>query len=296
MSCFCRVVQTGSFAAAARDLDCSRSAVTNYIRFLEEWTSTRLLARTTRSMQLTVAGEQFYAYCLRVEADTRHTLDGLRAGREQVSGRLVVAAPVSLTLSFLSDHLHAFQALHPAVELDVRVSDSHVDLVRDGIDVALRGQGALADSSLVAVPVLTMQRSVCAAPAYWQRAGRPSQPKDLIGMNCLAYVLGSDASAWQFEGPGGAQVIDIQGSFRASNSLLLIDAMLRGIGVGLVPDVLVSRHLQEHRLETVLADYAVEPRVLYALYPSRRHLPAAVRAFIAFLKRQLGSESPATGP
>ena len=207
LQCFCRVVETGGFAAAARDLDYSPAMVTKYIQHLEEWTGSRLLARTTRRMQLTEAGERFYAYCRRVLDDTERTLGAIRAARDELSGRLVLAVPVSLTLAFLKDHLHAFQAAHPGIELELRLSDRPVNLVRDGIDVALRGQAQLDDSSLVAVPLMVLQRALAAAPDYWRQHGKPEHPSGLAAHNCLPYLLGSDATRWQFDGPGGPQTV-----------------------------------------------------------------------------------------
>lgn len=172
--CFCRVVETGGFAAAARDLDHSPSMITKTIQQLEEWTGSRLLARTTRRMQLTEAGERFYAYCRRVLDDTERTLSALRAAHGELCGRLVLAVPVSLTLSFLKDHLHAFQSAHPGIELEVRLSDRPVDLVRDGVDVALRGRAQLEDSSLVAVPLMVMHRAVAAARTTGGATASPS--------------------------------------------------------------------------------------------------------------------------
>jgi DNA-binding transcriptional LysR family regulator len=287
LQCFCRVVETGSFAAAARDLDWSASLVTKTIQQLEQWTGSRLLARTTRRMQLTEAGERFYAYCRRVLDDTERTLGEIRASKQELSGRLVLSVPVSLTLSFLDEHLHAFQAAHPGIELDLRLSDQAVDLVRDGIDVALRGQAQLDDSSLVAVPLMAMQRAVAAAPDYWRRHGRPEEPAALARHNCLPYLLGSDASRWQFEGPTGPQTVEVRGNFRADNSLALIAAMVRGVGVGLVPRVMMRSPLAEGRLETVLNDWRAEPRRVFAVYPSREHLPERVRALVLFLKERL---------
>lgn len=291
LHCFCRVVETGGFAAAARDLDLSPSLVTKTIQQLEEWAGSRLLARTTRRMQLTEAGERFYAYCRRVIDDTERTLGAIRAAQGQLGGRLVLAVPVSLTLSFLKEHLHAFQAAHPSIELELRLSDRPVDLVRDGVDVALRGQGQLEDSSLVAVPLMTMQRSVAAAPDYWRRHGKPDHPSGLATHNCLPYLLGSDAARWAFDGPGGPQSIDVRGSFRADNSLMLIDAMLRGLGVGLVPRVMMRSELAEGRLETALEPWQVEPRQLFAVYSSREHLPERVRTLVRFLKERLAGTS-----
>lgn len=289
LHCFCRVVETGGFAAAARDLDLSPSLVTKTIQQLEEWAGSRLLARTTRRMQLTEAGERFYAYCRRVIDDTERMLGALRADQGQLGGRLVLAVPVSLTLSFLKEHLYAFQAAHPSIELELRLSDRPVDLVRDGIDVALRGQGQLEDSSLVAVPLMTMQRSVAAAPDYWRRHGKPEHPSGLAEHNCLPYLLGSDAARWAFDGSGGPQSIDVRGSFRADNSLMLIDAMLRGLGVGLVPRVMMRSELAEGRLETALEHWQVEPRQLFAVYTSRDHLPERVRTLVRFLKERLAA-------
>ncbi|WP_298828067.1 LysR family transcriptional regulator [uncultured Piscinibacter sp.] len=289
LQCFCRVVETGGFAAAARDLDCSPSMVSKTIQHLEEWTGSRLLARTTRRMQLTEAGERFYAYCRRVLDDTERTLGAIRAAHGELSGRLVLAVPVSLTLSFLKDHLHAFQAAHPDIELELRLSDRPVDMVRDGIDVALRGQAQLGDSSLIAVPLMAMQRVVAAAPDYWRRHGKPDHPSGLAAHNCLPYLLGSDATRWQFDGPGGVQVVEVHGSFRADNSLMLIDAMLRGVGVGLVPRVMMRTEIAEGRLETALDDWRAEARQVFAIYPSREHLPQRVRTLVRFLKERLAA-------
>lgn len=289
LRCFCRVVETGSLAAAARDLDLSPSVVTKTVQSLEEWAASRLLARTTRRMQLTEAGERFYAYARRVLADTEQTLAALRTGREAVGGRLVVAAPVSLTLAHLAAHLHAFQSAHPDVELELRLSDRPVDLLREGVDLAVRGRAQLDDSSLVAVPLMVMQRGVAAAPAYWNRHGRPAHPRELAGHHCLPYLGGSDALRWQFDGPDGRHVVEVHGRFRADNSLLLVDAMIRGIGVGLVPLPMMAGALADGRLEAVLPEHRVEPRGVWAVYPSREHLPEKVRAFVQFLKERLAA-------
>lgn len=293
LQCFCRVVETGSFAAAARDLDLARSVVTRTVQELEAWTASRLLERTTRTMQLTEAGERFYAYCRRVLQDTEQTLSVLHSARAELAGRITLSAPVSLTLSFLQEHLLAFLAEHPALALDVRLSDRPVDLVREGVDLALRGRGQLEDSSLVAVPLTTLPRVVCASPAYWERHGRPAHPADLARHECLPYLLGSDATRWTFDGPDGVQHVAVRGRLRSDNSLLLIDALRQGQGVGLVPEPMARRALAAGELEVVLADHRAEPRTLYAVYPSREHLPERVRALMRFLRSRL--PPPAAG-
>ncbi len=287
LQCFCRVVETGSFAAAARDLDVARSVVTRTVQELEAWTASRLLERTTRTMQLTAAGETFYAYCRRILQDTELTLSTLRSERGELSGRITLSTPVSLTLSFLHEHLLAFQAEHPAIELDLRLSDRPVDLVREGVDLALRGRAQLEDSSLVAVPLMTLERLVCAAPAYWRRHGKPAHPTDLAGHECLAYLLGSDAASWDFDGRDGHHRVAVRGRLRSDNSLMLIAALRSGVGVALVPEAMARRALAAGELEQALADFRAEPRTLYAVYPSREHLPERVRALVRFLKERL---------
>lgn len=287
LQCFCRVVETGSFSAAARDLDVARSVVTRTVQDLEAWTASRLLERTTRTMQLTEAGERFYAYCRRVLQDTEQTLSAMRSARAGLAGRITISTPVSLTLSFLNEHLLAFQAANPALELDVRLSDKPVDLLREGVDLALRGRAALEDSSLVAMPLMTLPRVVCASPAYWKRHGRPDHPSDLAQHDCLGYVLGSDASRWEFDGADGHHAVDVRGRLRSDNSLLLIDAMRQGLGVGLVPEPMARAALAAGELELALTEFRAEPRTLYAVYPSREHLPERVRALVRFLKERL---------
>lgn len=289
MQCFCRVVETGSFAAASRDLDLSRSVITKYVQFLEEWTDARLLERTTRTMQVTDAGARFYAYCRRVIDDTEATLGELREETAGVRGRIVVSSPVSLGLSFLAEHFHAFQQQHPHVELELRLDDHAVDLVREGVDLALRGKARLDDSNLVAVPLMEIERVVCASPAFWHEHGLPAHPRELPGAHCLPYLLGQDALQWTFDGEDGRYTVDVRGRFRANNSLLLIDAVQRGLGVGLVPRVMVRRALRDGSLVPALVDFRTEPRRLFAVYPSREHLPARVRALVDFLKKQLPS-------
>jgi DNA-binding transcriptional LysR family regulator len=287
MQCYCRVVEAGSLAGAAKQLGLSNAVVTKYVKFLEAWTQARLLARTSRSLQVTPAGRSFYDYCTRVLADTEATLASVRGAEGALAGRLVVAMPVSLSLAYLHDHVHAFQRRHPAIELEVRLDDRDTDLVREGVDVALRAHASLEDSSLVAVPLVTFDRVVCAAPDYWHRHGKPAAPADLERMNCLVYVLGRDAGTWRFDGPDGPAVVRVRGTFAANNSLLIVDALRRGLGVGLVPRVIVEADLADGTLEPALAGYATESRTLHAVYPSRRHVPERARAFVEFLRGRL---------
>jgi DNA-binding transcriptional LysR family regulator len=134
-----------------------------------------------------------------------------------------------------------------------------------------------------------MERAVAAAPDFWRRHGKPKHPSALDGSLCLPYLLGSDATRWQFEGPDGTHVVEARGSFRADNSLLLVDAMRRGVGVGLVPRVMMRAEVEAGTLEAALDDWRTESRRLYAVYPSREHLPRRVREFVRYLQQALAS-------
>jgi DNA-binding transcriptional LysR family regulator len=134
---------------------------------------------------------------------------------------------------------------------------------------------------------------VCASPSYWRRHGKPVHPSALTQHDCLSYVLGSDATRWEFDGADGRHSVDVRGRLRSDNSLLLIDALRNGLGVGLVPEPMVRRALAAGELEPALADFRAEPRTLYAVYPSREHLPERVRSLVRFLKERL--PAPAAG-
>jgi DNA-binding transcriptional LysR family regulator len=289
MQAYCRVVETGGFAAAARALDLSPAVITKYVKWLEDWIQVPLLARTTRRMQVTVQGREFYAHCLRVMCDTEETLAALRAEGKSLAGRLVVTAPVSLTLAWLAPALHAFQSAAPNVTLEVNLNDDLTDLVRDGVDVALRGRARLEGAANVGTALAPIERVLCAAPEYWDRMGRPKTPADLSGHNCLPYVLGADRTEWRFERAGVSHTIRVDGSFRANNSLLIVDALLRGTGASLVPSCLVNDALKNGRLERVLDNYRTERRMLYAVYPARRHIPARARAFVRHMRAALSA-------
>lgn len=147
----------------------------------------------------------------------------------------MLSAPVSLSLSLLGPVLLDFQALHPDLNLEMRLSDQPVDLVRDGIDLALRASAELPDSSLVAVPVAELPRVVVATAAYLSRHGRPGHPHGLARHNCLVFSLGSDATDWQFHDGEEVLTVRVRGNLSVDNSLLLIQAVLRDQGLGLAP-------------------------------------------------------------
>ncbi len=180
-----------------------------------------------------------------------------------------------------------FLALHPEVQLQLEMSDARQDLVAEGFDVAVR-IGELEDSSLVARRLAPCLSTLCAAPAYLAQAGTPRTPADLERHNCLFYSLFRGGTQWRLHGPEGEVAITPRGNFEVNNSDAIHTALLAGLGIGNMPDFIVARDLAIGRLVPVLPDHALPEHGIWCVYPKRRHLPAKVEAWLAFLQARLG--------
>lgn len=284
MRIFTRVVETGSFSAAGRQLGLAPSSVSRQIADLEDDLGVRLFHRTTRKLSLTEAGR---IYCERagkilVDLDEARLAVAQRDGAPSGILRLTVAASVGRL--HLVPALAAFQDACPAVKVVLVMTDRMVDLVEEGFDLAVR-VGRQRDSSLVARKIGTSRRVVCAGPAYLARAGVPQRPEDLARHNCLTFRTQPGSNAWRFQGPERRHEVRVSGSFFADSGEALAAAAAAGLGLVSVPEWLVGSDLRACRLQEVLPDYRVVPDAspLYAVYPHQRHLPPKVRAFIDFL-------------
>ena len=288
---FIQVVQQGSFAGAARQLDLTPSAVTRAVAALETTLGARLLQRTTRKVALTEAGA---AYLERV----RPLLDELeRAGEElqantgQVGGTVRVTASVAYGQTVLVPMLPALHAKHPALEIDLILSDTMLDLVAQRIDVALR-LGPSVDSSLVGMQVRPVRFRVCASPAYVRKHGRPRQPADLARCDCLRFPLPGYRTQWTFRDQNGhAEIVAVRGWLVMSTALALHRAALDGLGPTLLGDWLIDADIAAGRLVDLFPSHEVTATnfdsVVSLLYASREHVPRRVRAFVDFVKARL---------
>ncbi|MBF0340584.1 MAG: LysR family transcriptional regulator [Magnetococcales bacterium] len=286
METFVRVVESGSFAAAARKGGVSRAAVSKYIEALEEHLGARLLNRTTRRLHLTVEGEVYYQRC-------RHILEEIGEAEEAVThlhaaprGVLRVTAPVSFGIRYLAPLTAEFQLAYPDIEMDLLFNDRFVDLVEEGIDVAVR-IGTLGDSSLVARRLTTTRMTLCASPGYLAKRGEPRTPEELNGHACLLYSLTSLPGVWRFRRDGEEYSVRVAGVMRANNGEALQAAARAGLGLVVLPNFLIVRDLQLGLLRSVLEDYALPSLGIHAVCPSSRHMSAKVRGFIDFLISRL---------
>lgn len=209
-----------------------------------------------------------------------------------VRGTLRVTAIAAFARLHLLPLLPEFMARYPGLRLELELTERHVDLVEEGVDVALRLSEELSEDSLVARRLFTNRRYVCAAPAYLARHGAPRTPEDLLEHNCLTHSSVAHFNDWEFAGRDGTRVLRVAGNFEANSATALYQAVLAGIGVARLATFLIGPDLHSGRLVPLLTDYVHEQSSLHVVYPHRRHLSPKVRAFVDFLAEQFTPTPP----
>ncbi len=292
MHAFRRVIELGSFRAAARDLGRSNAAVSTQISDLEAELGATLITRTTRRLALTEVGRAYYGRCARILDDLTEAEIAVASLQSAPRGLLRVNAPMSFGLLHLAPALPAYMQRCPDVRVDLVMNDRTVDLVEEGFDVAVRVRTGLPDSSLIARRLAPVRRVVCAAPDYLERYGCPERPEDLVTHRCLIYSLSSSPTEWTFALRGGGEPLAVQVApyYTANSSIALREAVLAGSGIALIPTFVVGPDIRAGRLRTVLPDFEIPLHTMYALYPSSRHLSPKVRSFVDFLVERYGDE------
>ncbi len=291
MKVFCAVVDNGSFAAAAGKLRLSRAMVTKHVMNLENHLNIRLLNRTTRRLSLTESGAGYYERCTQILNELEEAEAQARQASAEPRGTLRINAPYGFATGHVAPFLPEFLASHPDLKLDITMNDRFVDLVEEGFDVAVRIAATLPESSLVARKLAPCRMVVCGSPEYFQRHGEPKTPADLERHNCLGYSFCAAQGAWTFAGADGRRhAVKANGTIRANSGDALRAAALGGIGVVLLPTFAVGQELEDGHLKPVILDCGTQESAIYAVYPSRRHLSAKVRAFVDFLGHKYGPE------
>ncbi|MCW3480825.1 LysR family transcriptional regulator [Neisseriaceae bacterium JH1-16] len=289
MRVFHAVADSGSFTAATERLQLSRGMATKYVNWLERHLGTRLLQRTTRRLALTEAGRDYLARVAVILAQ----IDEAEAAASQTSvepaGRLRINAPLAFGVRHLGSLLAEFRQRYPQVTVELELTDRRIDMLEEGVDLALRISDAPADSTLVARPLAPIRVVVCAAPGYLATHGTPATPEGLARHECLLYTLSQPADRWTF---GPERVVTVQGGLSANNGDVLLDAARQGLGIIRQPTFLVGDDLASGRLIEILADYPLPPLQLYALYPHRQHLPRKVRVLVEFLEAAFAAAPP----
>lgn len=284
---FARTAELGSFIAAGRAIGISASAVGKSVARLEQELGVRLLQRSTRRIGLTEEGKLFNERVRRILDDIDDAEAMLSRTRETPRGRLRISTPI-VTYHLLLPVLSEFMARYPEIELDIDFNDRIVDVIDEGIDVAIRS-GELPDSRLVSRPVAPFRMLLCAAPSYLDRHGAPSVPADLIrhfGIN-FRFLNSGRLLEWPFI--TGSAEPQIRSMLTCNNMEALKGATLAGLGIACMPDFLVREALHEDRLRTVLDGHVDGRGQFRMLWPSNRHLSPKVRVFVDFLPERLAA-------
>ncbi|GAA78339.1 MULTISPECIES: LysR family transcriptional regulator [Pseudoalteromonas] len=280
MKTFLAVVQEGSFSKAADKLDISPQLVSKYISALEDNLHTRLLHRTTRKVSVTEAGNQYYQRCQQVLVDIEDMENSLNNLSENVSGVLSISAPMSFGTKHLAGLLVDFQKQYPNLKLDLRLTDQYVDIVEQGIDIALR-IGVLKNSTLIAKKIAPIHLAVFASPDYLERHGTPQTLLDLQSHNYLRYSL-SEPTKRLFGVNELKSELKLESNFVANNGDLLLNTAIAGGGIAMQPTFIAGEALAQGKVVRILQDYEPDPMGLYMVYANRQFLPSKVRAFVDF--------------
>lgn len=282
IECFIAVAELGSFVKAADALGISKAAVSRTVLELEARLGSRLMQRTTRRLSLTEAGTLYLQRCKQIVAALEEADDLLSAGAANPTGLLRINAPLTFGVLHLAPLWPIFLERHPGVALDITLSDRIVDIIDEGYDMAIR-IARLSDSTLVHRKLATTTGQVCASPAYLEKYGTPTHPHELTQHQAICYTYAAGKDEWQFTGPDGPVSVKVNSRMHVNNGDSCVAAALAGIGITRQPTFMIDQHLRSGRLVPLLAGYSTMELGIYAVYPSRAHLPAKVRAMLDFL-------------
>ena len=287
MRVFVAVAESGSFSATAEPLEMSRAMVTRYVGTLEHWLGARMLQRTTRSVTLTDAGEN----CLRRSQQMLALMDDVEQETSRhdtaLRGQLRVTCSVSLAQAQMAAALADFLKHHPALKIDLNASEGALNLVEARIDLAIR-ISAEPDPTLIGRVLAPCASVLVASPAYLAEHGVPQAPADLETHRCLSFA-NFGKSTWTLRRGEERSQVGVRSQLSANEATALLQAALAGGGVALQPTYLANPHLANGTLMAVLPEWQPPEMSIYALYPSRKHLPPAVRALLDFLAQRFAS-------
>jgi LysR family transcriptional regulator for bpeEF and oprC len=284
MEVFVQVVDAGGFTRAAENMQLPKATVSTLVQALELALEVKLLHRTTRQVSVTADGAAYYERCLRILSDVREAEESLSRNRANPSGRLRVDASTGIANDILIPALPEFFKRYPDIRLDLGCSDRQVDLIEEGVDCAIRG-GNLPDSALIARRIGVLQFVTCATPAYLDKHGRPTHPRDLTGHRCINYFSSKTGKVYDWDFVRGDETINIgvPACLAVNDSTAYMTAGLQGLGLMQMATYMIEPLLATRQLELVLEDWTSTPLPVNVVYPQNRHLSAKVRVFVEWV-------------
>lgn len=289
---FAEVVDRGGFAAAGRALNVPKSKLSRRVADLEARLGVRLLQRTTRKLSLTQAGEVYHRHCVAMREQAEAADEAVARVHDEPRGTVRITCPVTLAQTTIGALVPRFLAAHPQVRIDMQVSNRVVDLVQEGVDVALRVRSSLDDSgSLVVKNLGGTHSALVASPQLLQRFGQPADAEGLRNLPTVAMSAADGRASWHLRGPRGA-TLELQHHpvYTADDLVTLKFAVLQGTGMCVLPDYLCSEELRRGELVPVLPGWEPAPGRVLAVFPSRRGMVPAVRRFLDFLGENVAGE------
>lgn len=290
---FAKVVHTGSFIGAARELDMPKSTVSRKVSELEERLGARLLQRTTRKLNLTEMGHTYYRHALRVVNELEEAERAISQMQTTPRGLLRVTTPINF--GFLAPIFVSFMRRYPEVQVELVGLDRNVDLVEEGFDIAIRA-GELRDSSLVARSLGALESYLVGSPEFLRRHGTPTQPEDVVKMPCVVFGAGPERHTWKLTRDGRTVALDIQGTLIVNDFDFVEEASRSGLGLAMLPVFRCIDDLRVKKLKRVLPEWCTRDVPLHAVYPSTRHLSPKVKALLDHLREQMTPPPWERGP
>ena len=279
---FFAVVENGGFSAAAKKLNVSTSYVSRRVADLEARLSTRLLHRTTRRVNLTDLGSQYYEQIRDILRDIEALESNITEQQNLVKGSVRITAGGLYGETAVSSALVQFAKLHPAMSIHLEITDRRVDLIREGYDLAIR-HGMPVDADLIARPISQRFIKVCASPEFLTLVGTPQHPQDLVDKACI----GIPGVTWQFNDKGKTIDVKISGPWSSNNGPAIAIAAVQGLGFAMLSETYIVDYVRQGLLVPVLTEYELPPQKTYLVYPTRELVPFRIRALIDFLVENL---------
>lgn len=284
LSLFIRVVETGSFTAAAESLNVQKSTISRRIAQLEDTLGIRLIQRTTRKLKLTSEGEELFSRAQPLVDDLEAVQDDISASKTELRGRLRLTMPTEIGVFMMNEVIASFMETFPRIEVDVELSTRTVDLIEEGVDLTLR-LGPLPNSSLIARHIAGLHRGLFATQDYLNKNGTPQTPEDLARHQCITLLKPFDHL--RFINWNNHEPVTMGGRLRTNSLSFVREMILQGHGIGRLPEVFCSELVQNGTITRVLGDFNLEPLEINALYASRRNLNPRVRAFLDHMTERL---------
>ncbi len=278
---FLTVAETGSFTATAEQLEISKPMISRYVALMEEWLNARLFQRSTRKVALTDAGEQAVLFCQRIANLTAEMEQEMMAQQGELRGVLRVTSSQTFGTYHLVQMVNRFLQLHPKLNIQLLLNDQTMDLISERIDLAIRITNT-PDPNFIARKLADCHSLLVATPDYLAQFGTPTLPENLYQHHYLSHN-NINRKAWKCTQGEREVLLDLNSRFTTNDTQALLNAVLDGSGIAMLPKYMLETELQQGKLQAVLTDWQLPTFNIYAMYPSRDKLPLAVRKLIDFL-------------